>query len=100
MFLAESPFSPRSQLLWPVLLPRIWPDQRIVTPSWDGALLGKKEPLLLVFWPLITDKRLAFGEQREILFALPERPGIVEAVVRCHDWMRTQQIIQTVTRVH
>ena len=57
--------------------------------------LGKDEALLLDFWPFNIDSRIAPGEQREILFPLPEGRGTVEAVVRYHDWMRTKRIIRT-----
>jgi len=56
---------------------------------------GKEEALLLDFWPFNVDKRIAFGEEREILFSLPELPGTVEAVVRYHDWMRTKRTLLT-----
>lgn len=56
---------------------------------------GKDEALLLDFWPFNIDKRIASGEQREILFPLPEGRGTVEAVVRYHDWMRTKRTILT-----
>ncbi len=56
---------------------------------------GKDEALLLDFWPFNTDRRIAFGEQREIFFPLPAGHGTVEAVVRYHDWMRTRTTILT-----
>jgi len=56
---------------------------------------GKDEALLFDFWPFNTDRRIASGEQREILFPLPEGHGTVEAVVRYHDWMRTKRTILT-----
>ena len=58
-------------------------------------VFGKEEALLLDFWPFNVDKRIAFGEQREILFSLPELPGAVEAVVRYHDWMGTKRTLLT-----
>lgn len=56
---------------------------------------GKDEALLLDFWPFNIDRRIAPGEQREILFPLPEGHGTVEAVVRYHDWMQTKRTIET-----
>lgn len=56
---------------------------------------GKDEALLLDFWPFNLDKRIAPGEQREILFPLPPGRGSVEAVVRYHDWMRTKRTVRT-----
>lgn len=56
---------------------------------------GKDEALLLDFWPFNIDKRIAPGEQREILFPLPGGHGTVEAVVRYHDWMKTKRTIET-----
>lgn len=58
---------------------------------------GRDEALLLDFWPFNQDNRIAFGERREILFPLPEGHGIVEAVVRYHDWMHTKRTITTLT---
>jgi hypothetical protein len=59
---------------------------------------GKEEPLILDFWPFNTDRRIASGEAREILFPLPEGPGTVEAVVRYHDWMQTEATVATLRR--
>lgn len=60
------------------------------------GIFGKEEPLLLDFWPFNTDRRLASGEARDILFQLPDGHGTVRAVVRYHDWMRTKTTILTV----
>jgi hypothetical protein len=59
------------------------------------ALFGKNEALILDFRPFNTDTRIPFGERREVLIPLPEGSGTVEAVVRYHDWMRTQQTLLT-----
>ena len=59
---------------------------------------GREEALLLDFWPFKPgDTRIAPGERREILFALPPGHGTVEAVVRYHDWMRTRRTVVTLT---
>lgn len=52
-------------------------------------VFGKDEPLLLDFWPFNVDRRIPAGEERNVVFPLPEGHGIVAAVVRYHDWMRT-----------
>jgi len=60
--------------------------------------LGREETLLFDFWPFNVDKRLSFGEQREIRLALPEGHGTVEATVRYHDWMRVAKIVLVLKR--
>jgi cytochrome c551/c552 len=62
------------------------------------AVFGREEPLLLDFWPFNLDRRIASGDEREVLFALPAGPGLVEAVVRYHDWMRTKAIVATLKK--
>jgi hypothetical protein len=57
--------------------------------------LGRDEALLLDFWPFVTDQRIGPGRQKEILLALPEGHGWVEAVVRYHDWMRVSRTVVT-----
>jgi len=59
---------------------------------------GKEEALLLDFWPFNVDKRIAFGEEREILFSLPELPGTVEVVVRYHDWIKVSRVVTTMEK--
>lgn len=59
------------------------------------AVFGKDEALLLDFWPFDRDERIPAGEEREIAFALPDGHGVVEAVVRYHDWMRTRRTVLT-----
>jgi cytochrome c551/c552 len=61
---------------------------------------GKDEALLLDFWPFNRDTRIPFGEQKEILFPLPDSHGTVEAVVRYHDWMKTWRILVTLKDVY
>jgi hypothetical protein len=58
-------------------------------------VFGKDEALLLDFWPFNIDKRIPYGERREVLVPLPEGSGTVEAVVRYHDWMRTKRTLLT-----
>jgi hypothetical protein len=69
------------------------PSGRRLKERLDG--FGREEALLLDFWPFNSDERIAPGEQRELLFPLPEGRGTVEAVVRYHDWMRTVRTIET-----
>ena len=57
--------------------------------------LGKDEAMLLAFWPFNPDTRIASGNQKDILFSLPEGHGIVEAVVRYHDWMGVSSTVVT-----
>ena len=57
--------------------------------------IGRDEALLLDFWPFARDRRIAFGEQRDLFFGLPEGHGTVEATVRYHDWMRVNPIVAT-----
>ena len=57
--------------------------------------IGRDEALLLDFWPFARDRRIAFGEQRDLFFVLPPGSGTVEAVVRYHDWMRVNPIVAT-----
>ncbi len=71
---------------------------RLLTERLDG--FGKDEALLLDFWPFNIDKRIASGEQRDILFPLPDGRGTVKAVVRYHDWMRTKRTILTLETKH
>lgn len=59
----------------------------------DG--FGKDEALVLDFWPFNRDRRIPPGEQRELLFPLPKGRGTVEVVVRYHDWMKTERVVQT-----
>ncbi len=59
---------------------------------------GRKEDPFVDFWPFNGDNRIAFGEQRDVLFALPPGHGTVEAVVRYHDWPNTKKDILTVKR--
>jgi hypothetical protein len=61
---------------------------------------GKDEALLLDFWPLNRDRRIPFGEQKEILLPLPDGHGTVEAVVRYHDWMKTKRVLVTLKDVY
>lgn len=72
--------------------------------AYDGAgrmlreqveVFGKEEPLLLDFWPFNLNRRIASGEEREVLVPLPAGRGIVEATVRYHDWMRTRTTVAT-----
>lgn len=56
---------------------------------------GKDEPLLLDLWPFNRDRRIPAGEERQVLFSLPEGHGSVEVVVRYHDWMRTKATVLT-----
>ena len=64
------------------------------------AVFGKDEPLLLDFWPFNRDRRLASGEERDVLFELPDGHGTVEAVVRYHDWMRTKVTVLALTEAY
>lgn len=57
------------------------------------ALFGKDEPLLLDFWPFNRDRRIASGDEKEVLFSLPQGHGVVVAEVRYHDWMRTRTTV-------
>jgi hypothetical protein len=73
---------------------------RVLDPSGRGVeerveLFGKEEPLLLDFWPFNADRRIASGEEREILFPLPDGHGLVDIVVRYHDWMKTRVTVAT-----
>lgn len=61
----------------------------------EVLVYGKDEALLLDFWPFDRDERIPPGEEREVVFALPEGHGVVEAVVRYHDWMRTRRTVLT-----
>lgn len=60
---------------------------------------GKDEALLLDFWPFNQDRRIAYGERKEILFPLPDGHGTVEAVIRYHDWMKIRRTLLTLKQV-
>lgn len=66
---------------------------RVLKEHHEG--FGRDEAMLLDFWPFNRDTRIRPGEQREILFSLPEGSRNVEAVVRYHDWIRTKRIVRT-----
>jgi hypothetical protein len=59
------------------------------------VVFGREEALVLDFWPFNEDARIPFGEQREIVFPLPEGHGTVRAAVNYHDWMKTKRTIAT-----
>jgi hypothetical protein len=59
---------------------------------------GRNEDPFFDFWPFNRDSRLAFGESREIDFALPRGHGTIQAVVRYHDWMHTRKDLVTLKR--
>jgi hypothetical protein len=59
------------------------------------ALIGRDEGLLLDFWPFASDSRIAYGEQRDLLFDLPSGHGEVRAIVRYHDWMKVNPVVAT-----
>lgn len=59
---------------------------------------GRKEDPFVDFWPFNGDNRIAFGEQREVDFALPPGHGTITAVVRYHDWPGTKKDLLTLKR--
>lgn len=54
---------------------------------------GREEALVLDFWPFNTDTRIAFGEEKEAWFPLPEGDGTVVESVRYHDWIHVKQTL-------
>ena len=64
------------------------------------SAIGRDEALLLDFWPFNKDNRIAFGEQRQMLFPLPDGHGSVEAVIRYHDWMRVKRTLVTLKETY
>jgi hypothetical protein len=58
-----------------------------------------KDEVLLDFWPFNQDRRIAYGERKEILFPLPDGHGTVEAVIRYHDWMKLRRTLLTLKQV-
>jgi hypothetical protein len=60
--------------------------------------VGKKETLLLDFWPFNIDGRIAPGGRREFEIPLPSGHGRVEALVRYWDWMHAVKTVLTLER--
>jgi hypothetical protein len=64
----------------------------------EQAAFGRKEDPFLDFWPFNGDERIAFGDHKDIDFALPPGHGTVEAAIRYHDWMHTEKTVVTLKR--